>query len=609
MSTTRCCLLVLALLVSQGAMARAADVGFSRHYGDKMVLQRDKPVLIRGFADEGAEVTVTFSGQTKKAIADGDGDWSVTLDPMPANSKGAELAAASAGKKVRLGDVVVGDVFLLAGQTTIDVRLGRDEAGRKAAADLPAVRVLMIETVPAVTPQQDLAEEAVSGWATLDKKTALEMNATAFYVARGLSTASDVPIGIIDLNMGHHFPIAWLSKDALLATTEVFGSRETRVKTSMDMMAKALAEFEDEAQRTKADATRGYPAVHPREDPRYPAAGYNAVLHPMRGLALKGLVLQLGNDYPYVLYEGLVRDGSNTQRASLGQAYKDTYDLRKWCIYLEPVTTPRIPREWRGVFGDEALPIGWITPPGSDLVTMGRHHYEMRELQRQTAEDERGIDLIMPGTQHIPFSAQPADEALLGDRCVTWLNGAVYKKAGVVPTGPVFDHVALNYSQARVFFKPGTAQHLKATPGALDRFEVAGVDLQYAPAKAKIDGQTIRLSSDTVSRIAHVRYNWAIKPDQGLTSANGLPALPFNTDGHAYPNKINTVGEEVLPEEFSTPIPEWKSEGAVIVNGRLNKSIDAGKYLGPTGLRVSPFGPNLYVNSAYLGSSADGKIL
>ncbi len=598
-------------------MACAAELSFSRHYDDRMVLQREKPVLIRGFADKGADVTVSLLGQTKKAKAGGNGQWSVSLDAMPASSKGAELVAESAGKRARLGDVLVGDVFLFARQTTIDVSLARDEAGKRAAADLRSVRVMMIKTIPAVDPRQDLAEEATSGWAVLDKNTALRLNAAAFYLAKGLSKDADVPIGIIDLNMGHHFPIAWLSKEALLNTTKIYDAKQTTVEGSIKavdnifkMMEDAQAAFEDTSEDQKErDSRRGYPRAPAREDARYPAAGYNAVLHPVRGLALKGLLLQLGNDYPYYIYERLVREGKITSRPHLGQAYADSYDIRKWCLYLEPLTVPRIPREWREIFGNDSLPVGWVTPPGSDLVTQGRHHYEVRELQRQTAEKESGVDLVLPGTEHIPFSAQPADEALLGARCLTWLTGAVYRKEGVAPTGPVFDRAVMNYSKVQVFFKPGTAKGLKAGKGALDRFEVADVDLEFAPAKAEIDGETIRLSSDAVSRIAHVRYNWTEKPDQGLTGANGLPVVPFNTDGHPFPRTISTIGEEALPPEFSTPISEWKTDGPVIYSGKLNTTTKDGKYLGPTGLQVSTFGPNMFVNNAYLGSPADGKIL
>ncbi len=600
-----------ACTLAAAPLSSADELRFCRHYGDGMVLQREKPVLIRGFAEKGADVTVRLSGQTKDAKANGAGEWEVVLDAMPANPNGSILSAtdSNGNRKTELADVVVGDVFLFARQTTIDVSLGRDDAGKKAAADIPSVRVMLIRTIPAYEPQADLAEDATAGWSAVNKQTALTMNTAAFHMAKGLAQTTDVPIGIIDLDLGYHFPIAWLSEDALRETTAVFGEKETRVDTMMRMMATAKDTFEDEEARKKEEAKRGYPLAPAREDARYPAAGHNAVLHPLRGLALKGLLLQLGNDYPYFLYDRLLREGTITSRPHLGQAYEDTYDIRKWCIYLEPVTTPRIPREWRKTFGDDALPVGWITPPGSDLVTQGRQHYEMRELQRRTAEKEKGVDLVLPGTQHIPFTAQPADQALLGERCLAWLAGAVYKQDGAVPTGPVFDHVELDYSRARVLFKPGTAKGLKAETGALDRFEVAGVELEYAPAKATIDGETIRLASDTVTRIAHVRYNWTEKPDQGLTSANGLPAVPFCTDGHEYPRVIDVMGEEELPPEFSTPVTAWKSDGPVMYNGRLNTTTDGGKYLGVTGLRVSQFGPNLFVNNAYVGSPADGKIL
>lgn len=601
--------IVLALF-SLTVLAGAGELRFSRHYSDNMVLQRDKPVLIRGFAGKGAEVTVEFAGQKKTAKADKDGNWVVTLDPLPGTSKAQKLTAATPDTRPStLDNVLVGDVFMFARQTSIDVSLGRDEAGKKAVADLPSVRVMMIKTIPAYEPQQDLAQDATTGWAALDKKTALNMNAAAFYMAKDLAGKTDAPVGIIDVNMGYHFPISWLSKEALSETKAIFGEKAGQVDTMINMMAEDRATFEDEAARKKKEAKRGYPLAPAKEDARYPSAGYNAVLHPLRGLVLKGLLLQLGNDYPYFIYERLVREGKITSRPHLGQAYEDTYDIRKWCIYLEPITTPRIPREWRKTFGDEKLPVGWITPPGSDEVTSGRHNMEMRELQRQAADKEKGVDLILAGTEHVPFSAQPADEALLGERCVNWLSGAVYKKDGVVPTGPLFDRVEMNYSKAQVFFKPGTAKGLKAQGGALENFEVAGVDLQYAPAKAEIDGETIRLSSDTVPRIAYIRYNWREKPDGGLTSSNGLPAVPFNTDGHEYPRVIDVMGEEELPPEFSTPITEWETDGPVMYNGKLDTTTTGGKWLGPTGLRVSPFGPNLFVNNAYVGSPADGKIL
>lgn len=622
--------LAFVLVCMLNAAGWAEGLRFSRSYSDNAVLQRNKPITITGFSQKGSEITVSFAGQHKTVTADEAGAWSVVLDAMPARSKGADLVATAAGAKVTLKDVVVGDVILFARQTSIDVSLGRDKQGQDDAAKLPAdsrFRVMRIATAPAVAPQADLAPQATDGWMRVDKASALRMSAAAFYVGRDLAAEVDVPVGIIDLNMGPAFPIAWMSLDALAESTEVFGEDGSLVDGMVDRMKRETAEFESGAAQKALDAHyekavelakgRGQPAPekpaplrHPVYNPLFPAAGYNAVLHPLKSLTLKGILLQLGNDYPYVLYEELVREGESTRRGRLGLAYKDTYDRRKWCVKLEPYTIPRIPNQWRQTFSDPALPIGWMTPPGSDLITLGRHHCEMRELQRHVADQTHGVQLILPGMEHIPFSAQPADEALVASRCMHWVLGALYGQKNVTPTGPVFQRMAADYARATLHFTPGTAEGLSAAPGALDCFEVAAADGVFVPAEAAIDGQTIRLQTDKINRIAHVRYNWRHRPNQGLTNAAGLPMVPFRTDDHEYPGVINTLGEEDLPAEFSTPVTEWKSKGAVIVNGGLDKRIDrnAGRALGSTGLRVGFFGPNLYVNFALKGSPADGKI-
>lgn len=617
--------LIIIAILSFSLLVHAENLRFSRCYSSNMVLQREKPVLVRGFAEAGAEVTITFAGQEHTAKADADGEWSITLDPMEANAKGQPLtatmgaeASAKAARPSTLDNVVVGDVFVFARQTTIDVSLGRDEAGRKAAAGVESVRVLMIKTLPAYDPQPDLPAESTDGWRALNRDAALKMDAAAFYMARDLVKGIEVPVGIIDINLGRHFPIGWMSRDALLETKAIFGEKAGHVDTVIKFMAehKVWSETPDHPKTRR----RGYPLPPAKEDARYPAAGYNAVLHPMRGLALKALLVQLSNDYPYYPYANIESSGKGMSRPHLSTAYQDAYDVRKWSGYITATTTPRIPTEWRKVFGDDTLPVGWIAPPGSDLVVLGRKHYEVRDVQRMAADKMAGVDLILPGSESIPLSAQPADAALLAARCLRWVQGAVYKQDGVVPTGPVFDRAEISGATAQIFFRPGTATGLTAAKGALDHFEVAAAtvsdkpdvapndNLQYYPAKASIDGETIRLSSDTVQKIAYLRYNWREKPDQGLVNTSGLPALPFNTDGHEFPRRIHASGEEELPPEFSMSIADWDSEGPVNYDGQLTTGY-SGKHLGPTGLLVTPaYRRNLYVNNTYIGSPSEGKL-
>jgi sialate O-acetylesterase len=131
--------LLLGLYVMLVSSLFAGELRFARHFSDNMVMQRDKPVLVKGFADKGSAVIVKFSGQEKAAKADENGQWSIILDPMQASAKPETLSAA-AGTTVTLKNIIVGDVILFARQTSIDISLGRDDAGKKP---LPDTRMLL----------------------------------------------------------------------------------------------------------------------------------------------------------------------------------------------------------------------------------------------------------------------------------------------------------------------------------------------------------------------------------------------------------------------------------------------------------------------------------
>jgi len=601
------------LLVWAGAAlassASAADLALSRHFSDNMVLQREKPVVISGTAGAGAKIAVTFAGQTETATADDEGAWSVTLDPVPANSRGQRLECRVQrfrGPRVVLENVVVGDVFLFARQTSIDISLGRDANTRAAAAfrRFPYFRAISIKTIPAAEPQSVLAEEATTGWSVAGLRVAMKMSAAAYYLGRDLAAEVDVPVGIIDLDMGSAFPISWLGRGVLEQTETFYGKSDVPGQLKyFDKMMDAIAK-EGEAK------FKGALKSDPLKYPLFPAGGYNAVLHPLKGLALKAALVQLGNDYPYMIYADLEKNGKQFDRKELNRAYVETYNLRKVGFRMESVTTPRIPREWRKILGDEELPMGLVVPPGSDLNTLGQHHREMRELQRLTAEGNPGVGVVLPGSENIPYSAQPKDEELLAKRCLSWILGSVYERPGITATGPLFESMDAHFNEATVYFKDGTATGLEARGDALDYFEAAPLEGDYSPAKATIEGETIRIESDTVNRIVRVRYNWNRRPDQGLVNAAGLPAFPFRSEKAGY-HWFVTNKDDDLPIEYRTPANEWEKNDVTLVNAQL-KTHGYGNFsgwLGPVGVRVGPFGPNMGVRELKPGSPADGALL
>ncbi|MFU8847204.1 MAG: DUF6288 domain-containing protein [Opitutales bacterium] len=586
----------------------AAGLTLNRSFGNHMVVQRDKPVVVRGTAEPGVQVNVRFAGQTGSATADAAGIWKVALAALPADSTPQDMVVAAGGATITLSDVLVGDVFLHARQSSIDLSLGRDEAGAKRAAsdsDDPLLRAITIKMIPTDEPRQDLAAEATAGWAMVAGDSALALTDSAYYLGRELARDSDVPIGIVDLKMGPAFAQSWLSRDALMAT-ERFFTQGTRVGAKVE---RKEAMLEAERKGEKFHRNDKGPPENMLEHPLFPYAGYRGTLLPLAETAFKAVILQLGNDYPYMKYQQLLDSDDPFCSDALDVAYKDTYNLRKDGFSMESKIVPRVTQAWRDLFGDKDLPFGLIVPPGSDLNTLALHHREMRELQRLVAEDNEGVGVILPGTEHIPLSAQPADAALLGKRCQSWIAGAVYQKPGRLATGPQFERFEADYNEATIYFKEGSAKGLKAEGDALAYFEAANVQGDYSPVNAEIDGETIRIQSDSVTRIARVRYNWNHLPNQGLTNADGLAAMPFRSERPGYEWFFRNE-EDDLPEEYFTPANEWGANDITLINvamqGRGYENFSG--WVGPAGFNVGPFGPNMGVREIKEGSPADGKL-
>ena len=95
-----------------------------------MVIQRDKPVRVWGWASPGEKVTVSFGGQTKSAVADQGRSWKVTFAAMAANSKPQIMKVTGKESILTFENILIGDVWILGGQSNMEMALGRIEGGR-----------------------------------------------------------------------------------------------------------------------------------------------------------------------------------------------------------------------------------------------------------------------------------------------------------------------------------------------------------------------------------------------------------------------------------------------------------------------------------------------
>jgi hypothetical protein len=174
---------------------RAANV-----FAPSVVLQRDRPAPVWGWANPGADVMVTFKGQTQRSTADIDGRWQVVLGPLPADATPATLTIASGSETVAIDDVLVGDVWINAGCGFARATQGLRNAPREIAkAHFPHVRILRPDVYGSLVPVADIPPPG--RWVPVTPQTIGDVS-VAWYLGRELHAASGVPVGLVLANQG-----------------------------------------------------------------------------------------------------------------------------------------------------------------------------------------------------------------------------------------------------------------------------------------------------------------------------------------------------------------------------------------------------------------------
>jgi len=175
-----------------------ADVRLPHIFGNNMVLQRRRMIPVWGWADAGEEVTVEIAGQKAQGRADGEGKWIIKLDPM--NTGGPYEMIVRGKNTIKLVNVLVGEVWLCAGQSNMERslrRLGIYEQEIKSANN-PNLRLFY---VPRKRSEQQV-EDIESSWKVCSPETVAGFSAVAYFFGKYLHKQLNVPIGLIESAWG-----------------------------------------------------------------------------------------------------------------------------------------------------------------------------------------------------------------------------------------------------------------------------------------------------------------------------------------------------------------------------------------------------------------------
>ncbi|MBY0461319.1 MAG: hypothetical protein K2V38_28715, partial [Gemmataceae bacterium] len=185
-------LAALAVVLVVGGPARA-DVKLPRVIGPNMVLQRDTPARVWGWAEPGEKVTVTLGDHTATATADKNRCWEVTLPAMKAGGP-FELVVTGVNT-VKVPNVLVGEVWFCSGQSNMALGVVKTLNADKeiAAADFPKIRLFTAPTRESKEPTDDVAAD----WLVCSPKTVSYFSAAAYYFGRELHQKLGVPVGLV----------------------------------------------------------------------------------------------------------------------------------------------------------------------------------------------------------------------------------------------------------------------------------------------------------------------------------------------------------------------------------------------------------------------------
>lgn len=191
-------IVVFACVLLQTATA-PADIKLPTVLDSHMVIQRDQPVRIWGWAESGEAVTVTLGEETQSATADDAGKWMVELKPQQADGKPREIKLKGKNELV-LSDVLVGEVWIGSGQSNMEWQLKNTSEADKAiaAADHPAIRLFHVPKIQAQEP----AEDVNANWKICTPENIPAFSAVLYYFGKELHTELNVPIGLINSSWG-----------------------------------------------------------------------------------------------------------------------------------------------------------------------------------------------------------------------------------------------------------------------------------------------------------------------------------------------------------------------------------------------------------------------
>ena len=612
-----------------------------------MVVQRDAPVNLWGWAAPGESIAVNLAGETQKTVADNDSYWRVSLPALPA---GGPFALEVRGTKtIVIRDVLIGEVWVASGQSNMTYPLSNAAGSAReiAKADDSELRFFTVPHAIALEAQTDTLP---AGWEVCSPETAKSFSAVAYYFARDLRRKLGVPVGVVLTAWPGTQAEAWTSLamlrgdpvlqpiaerwDAASQAEHSFAAEGKEISIEFDdfqllpsdtsVPGVSLSNFDDGSATLSTGGSWSYnwqgapESAFALSAPGRGGTGYAAsIFGRLNGASESRWVATLrpdGSPADLSAYAGvrfwargngsfifrtlqptiydwddygttILRATSSWQQITIrfkdlqqaGWGVREPLTLNQLSGFVMQCLTelgdPGIPpaglregmiaplqnykvrgviwyqgegntqrafqyrsllpamiHDWREAWHEGDFPFLIVQLPNQGhSEEFGNSWWaELREAQLLTAERMSNVGLAVSIEVGDAGNLHPPRKEEIGQRLALWALGTTYGKE-IEYSGPLFERTSIEGHEMRIHFLHA-GSGLTIHGDVLQGFIVAGADKKFHQGMARIEGDSVLVSSADVETPIAVRYAWGDSPECNLYNRAGLPASPFRTD-------------------------------------------------------------------------------
>ena len=442
-------------------------------FGNNMILQQSSEPKIWGTDAPGKKVTVRTSWNNKEysTIADANGKFAVNLVTTAAG--GPYTITVSGRKKIELRNILLGEVWLCAGQSNMEMTLkgypnqpieGALQAVLSSAND--QIRMFTVPRHPNLVAQDTIKQ---TQWLSASVENTNKFSATAYFFGRLINQVLNVPVGLVHVSYGGSNAEAWMSATGLKAFSDIKLPVEGEKIPAPNRAATML---------------------------------YNGMLHPVIGYGIKGAIWYQGE--------------SNYERP-------DQYET------LFPAMVAQWRKDW-GI-GDFPFHFAQLAPYNyaqlAPYNSGGKYNSAyLRDAQRKSLDkipNSGMISLIDVGEE---ACIHPMKKREAGERFALLALGKTYGKTGFTYESPMVDKITLEGNVANVKFR-NVPSGMTSYGQPITEFEIAGEDGNFWAASATLTRAGISVYSPNVKNPKFVRYAFKDFVVGNVFNIEGLPLPSF----------------------------------------------------------------------------------